>query len=117
MTTIDNSKDTIIMKKIVRILPILLIALAGSMLFWRCGDDDKDEPISYVNLPAQAKSFLEQYFPSASVISTQKDGNEYEVTLSEGTRIDFNKDGEWIDVEAAIGKTIPSGFYPAAIDT
>ena len=117
MTTIDNSKDTIIMKKIVRILPILLIALAGSMLFWSCGDDDKDEPISYVNLPAQAKSFLEQYFPSASVISTQKDGNEYEVTLSEGTRIDFNKDGEWIDVDATIGKTIPSGFYPAAIDT
>lgn len=105
------------MKKIARLLPVMLLALVGSMMFWSCGDDDKDEPISYENLPAQSKTFLQQYFPSASIVATIKDGNEYEVSLSDGTHIDFNKDGEWTDVDAAIGNTIPSGFYPAAIDT
>lgn len=83
---------------------------------WSC-DDDKDEPISSNELPTQAKSFITQYYPSASIVSTKKDKDEYEVVLSEGTRIDFNKSGEWTDVDAVVGKTIPTGFYPAAIDT
>ncbi len=38
------------------------------------------------------------------------------MTLSNGTEIEFDKDGEWIDVDAANGKTLPSGFYPVEID-
>lgn len=104
------------MKKLVKFFPMLLIALVGSMMFMSC-DDDKDESITTDVLPAQAKEFIRQYFPAANVVSAVKDHDEYEVTLSEGTHIDFDMKGEWKDVEAAIGKTIPSGFYPEAIDT
>lgn len=103
------------MKKFIKFLPMFLLAVVGSMMLYSC--DDKDEPISSDSLPTQAKTFLQQYYPAATVVSTTKDKDDYEVILSEGTRIDFNKAGEWTDVDAAIGKTIPSGFYPAGIDT
>lgn len=103
------------MKKFVKFIPMLLVAVIGCMMLWSC--DDKDEPISDNALPSQAKTFIQQYFPSATIVSANKDKDEYEVVLSEGTRIDFNKSGEWTDVNAAIGKTIPSGFYPEEIDT
>lgn len=104
------------MKKILKLLPLFLIAILGSTLLYSCDDDD-DEVIGSDSLPSAAKAFIQQYYPAASIINTTKDKDDYEVTLSEGTRIDFNKSGEWTDVDAPIGKTIPSGFYPAAIDT
>lgn len=102
------------MRKLFKFIPMLLIAVLGIALS-SC-DNDKDEPISTDQLPTKATEFITQYFPSARIISSQKDKNEYEVKLSEGTTIDFNKDGEWIDVDAADGKTLPTGFYPAEID-
>lgn len=62
-------------------------------------------------------SFVSTYFPSQEINVSQKDNDGYEVMLSDGTMIDFNLSGEWVDVDAPVGKTIPSGFYPAAIDS
>lgn len=103
------------MKKTLKYLPLLLVAVLASVTLWSC--DDKDEPISSNDLPTAAKAFITQYYPTATIVSTTKDKNEYEVILSEGTRIDFDKSGEWKDVDAAVGRTVPTGFYPAAIDT
>ncbi len=102
------------MKKILKFFPLLLIAVLGVALT-SC-DNDKDEPIPASKLPAKATEFITQYFPSANIVSSQKDKDKYEVYLSDGTDIDFDKDGEWIDVDAPAGKTIPTGFYPADID-
>ncbi len=102
------------MKKILKFLPLLLIAVLGVALT-SC-DNDKDEPISSSQLPSKATEFITQFFPSEKIYSSQKDKDKYEVTLSNGTEIEFNKDGEWIDVDAADGMTIPSGFYPVEID-
>lgn len=103
------------MKKIFKLLPMLLIAVLG-IAFTGC-DNDKDEPVSSGELPSKATEFISQYFPSARIVSSQKDKDEFEVTLSDGTRIDFDRQGEWTDVEASYLKTIPSGFYPSAIDS
>ena len=105
------------MKRFLRFLPFLLLAVAGSATLCSCSDDDKDEFVDTDTLPAQAKTFIAQYYPSAKVVLAQKDKDEYEVTLSEGTRIDFDKAGEWTDVDAPAGKTVATGFYPEAIDT
>lgn len=102
------------MKKIFKLLPLFMVAVLAI-----CGvscSDDKDEPVASTELPVKAKEFISTYFSTATITLTTKDKGEYEVTLSEGTRIDFDKKGEWKDVDAAAGKTIPSGFYPAAID-
>lgn len=101
------------MKKILRLLPLLLIAVIG-LGVTACSD--KDEPVSPEQLPLDAQVFLSTYFPEATVVTSVKDGDEYEVVLSDGTRVDFNKKGEWRDVDAAPGMTLPSGFYPVEID-
>ncbi|MDE7376956.1 MAG: PepSY-like domain-containing protein [Muribaculaceae bacterium] len=102
------------MKKLFRLFPLLFVAVLA--LGATSCSDDKDEPVSSAELPAKAQEFVSTYFPTATITLTTKDKDEYEVFLSEGTRIDFNKAGEWQDVDAAPGKVVPSGFYPAAID-
>lgn len=103
------------MKKLLALLPLLLLSVVGFTAVG-CSDDDKDEIINFEQLPAQAKTFVKTYYPSVNILRTEKDKNEYEVTLADGSRIDFNHAGEWTDVDAVAGKTIPSGFYPAEID-
>ena len=101
------------MKKIYRFIPLVLVALMGVAL-WSCSDDDEPEIVE--NLPASAKTFLATYYPSANILSVTKDKDEYDVRLSNGHSVEFNKSGEWTDVDAPAGQTIPGGFYPAAID-
>lgn len=101
------------MKKIYRFIPLALVALMGVAL-WSCSDDDKPEILE--NLPSSAKTFLATYYPSVNIISVTKDKDEYDVRLSNGHSVEFNKSGEWTDVDAPAGQTIPGGFYPAAID-
>ena len=102
------------MKKTLRLLPLLLIAVLGMSL---AGCSDKDEPISSTELPSIAKDFIITNFPSATIVSAQKDKDDYDVVLSDGTKIEFDKKGDWKDIDAAPGKTLPTGFYPPAIDT
>lgn len=102
------------MKKILRILPLMLIAVMGAAL-WSCSDDD---PEIVQNMPSAAKTFISTYFPSANIMAVHKDKDDnYEVKFSNSFSIDFNKSGEWTEVDAPTGQTVPTGFYPAAIDT
>lgn len=102
------------MKKLLKLLPLLLIAVCCAMI--TACDDKDDKYIDQRELPASAKDFVNQYFSGETIITTEKDHDEYEVCLSDGTRIDFTRQGEWKDVDAPTGKTIPGGFYPASID-
>lgn len=61
-------------------------------------------------------SRLLRHTSPTEIMTTQREKDEYEVTLSDGTVIDFDKSGEWKDVDAAMGQSLPTGFYPAAID-
>ena len=79
------------MKKILSLLPLFLLtviclAAAGC-------DENEDTFISEKELPSSAKSFITTYFPSAEIMTTQREKDEYEVTLSDGTVIDFDKSG------------------------
>lgn len=104
------------MKKIFKYLPVIFAAFMGCLILAGCNDDD-DKPVSPESLPEQATLFLKQYFPAANIMSSEKDKHDYEVMLSDGTRVEFSLNGEWTDVDAPNGKTIPSGFYPSAIDS
>ncbi|MDE6395926.1 MAG: PepSY-like domain-containing protein [Muribaculaceae bacterium] len=102
------------MKKILKFLPMLLV---GFMAVSLTACDDDDDPVTENELPATAKAFLNTYYPGVDVVSATKDKNEYDVILGNGHTVDFDKSGEWTDVDAPMGETVPSGFYPAAIDT
>lgn len=104
------------MKKLLKFLPLFLVALMA-VTFWSCSDDDDLKPVANTELPAAAKTFLSDYYPSIAY-ETKKDKNEYEVILENGQKVEFYKDGEWKDVDAnKPGAVVPTGFYPTAIDT
>ena len=105
------------MKKFFKFMPMLLVAVLG-FATWSCDDDDdKDEAIAITMLPDSAKEFVTTFFSNAVIVSARVDSNEYEAMLSDGTKIEFDRTGVWTDVDAPRGKTIPTGFYPSAIDT
>lgn len=93
---------------------MLLVAVL-SIALWSCSDDD--EPVPVTKLPSSSQTFLNTYFDNVDIISVTKDKDDYEVLLSNGYSVEFNTSVEWTDVDAPVGKTVPTGFYPAAIDT
>lgn len=53
-----------------------------------------------------------------SVVKIEKTINKitgYEVILTDGTEISFDKNGNWENVETNISKSVPSAFIPDAI--
>ena len=79
------------MKRILKWLPLLLVTVLLGAMAAACDDDDK--VISENELPVSARTFVSTYFAPAKVATVYKDGSEYEVMLSDGVRIDFNKSG------------------------
>ena len=71
------------------------------------------------SLPAAAQSAIEQNFKAkVSIIEAEyRFGNidEYEVTLTDGTEIIFDRSGNWKEVDVAPKKKVPSYFVPKTI--
>ena len=80
---------------------------------------DSDRPISKEQLPAKAQQFLQCYFSDIEVTLAREGGSvvrrEYDVTLGDGTTIEFASDGRWIDIESP--RALPRDFMPPGIVT
>lgn len=107
-----NLRTIRIIAKVVLIVFVAILAFSLSS----CSDDD-DQPVDLTELPVSAQTFISTYYPGAGVSSAVVSGSEYEVVLDNGTTIDFNMGGEWLEVTAPLGQTVPSGFYPSQIDS
>lgn len=105
------------MKKISYLL--LLVMSIFTFSFAACHDDDDDMPILANELPQAAKTFISQYYPDIKVVKVTRDQDnnrvEYDVVLGNGHDLTFNANGEWTDVDAPLGQTIPDGIAPANI--
>lgn len=70
-------------------------------------------------LPQAAKSTISNNFKAkVSLIKIDKTlgfVSEYEVILSDGSEISFDKNGNWEDVEVARGNEVPTGFIPTGV--
>ena len=90
---------------------ILLCGLI-SAVFFACKEEKN---IDYDRLPGAAQTFIEKYFPGIEVdrvVREKDDGTKsYEVFLADGTQIDFNSDGEWLDVESTFAE-LPITILP-----
>lgn len=70
-------------------------------------------------LPPTASQFIKQHFPDASLVMVEMEedddnGMEYNVWLNDGTKLDFNMTGEWMQVSRK--KTgVPAELVPEAI--
>ena len=70
-------------------------------------------------IPPHSKAFIDQYFPQSTVVLVEMDdddveGKEYCVLLNDGTKIEFDLQGEWKRVGR--NKTgVPSTLVPKSI--
>lgn len=69
-------------------------------------------------LPPEALPFLKEHFPNQTIAIAKKDweyGEKgFEVILSDGTEVEFWKDGTWREVDGR-GKPIPTAFIAQSI--
>lgn len=100
-------------RKLLAFLPILL----GVWMLSSCDDEKK---IDFGDLPSEARSFIENYFPGAdilSIVQEKEDGRkEYQVKLSNGTEMEFDEDGAWTNIECYYSP-LPTGILPANVIT
>lgn len=106
------------MKKYSLSAALMMAALMMVPAVTSCKDDD-DKPISASELPQEAKSFLNVYYPSVDILRTIRDKDngrvEYEVTLANGHEVTFDSNGSWKDVDAPAMQIIPAGIAPQPI--
>lgn len=71
-------------------------------------------------LPTAARTTLQRHFKAdVSIIKIDKTlgrVDDYEVILTDGTEIKFDRNGNWEEIEVARNRKIPSGFVPGAIE-
>ena len=83
-----------------------------------CSDDDKT--IKYSELPEAAQTFVSLYFPTETVVHTERNKDNgittYDVRLNTGTEIEFDSSGVWLDVDCKY-RALPDGIMPTAIST
>ena len=62
--------------------------------------------------------FVKTYFPETTILFSQRDEGEYEVRLSDGTEIDFTRNGEWKNIDckhSSIYTSVPDALIPVEI--
>ncbi len=81
---------------------------------------DDDKVISEAELPKKSQDFISEYFAGKSYSRVEKEGKNYSVKLGEpGSQIevDFDADGNWMEVDGDDGIYIPTGFIlPKIVD-
>lgn len=75
---------------------------------------EKESIVGEDQLPVAAKEFLSTHFSEVKIVRIEKEkdarGTEYSVKLADGMEADFDKSGNWIEVDAVDGMAIPTGF-------
>ena len=76
----------------------LLMAMVMTMSLTMSADDD-DRVITYEQLPQAAQTFLKANFATKVPLLVTADWDDYTIRYESGEKIEFNKSGEWKDIE------------------
>ena len=90
----------------------LTVALIATISFFAMAD--RNIPVS--TLPSAAKTFINKHYSDAKAYNCEKDFSEYDVDLSNGVDLKFNKKGKLIRIESdrgAISKSVLDAILPA----
>ncbi|ENT5884627.1 PepSY-like domain-containing protein [Campylobacter coli] len=87
-------------------LKLGLAALLGATVFFA-----RDIIVPASELPRNAQDFISKNFKTAQIALVKKDIDSYDVTLNDGTEIDFIITGEWKDVDGKY-KALPNSILP-----
>jgi uncharacterized protein YuzE len=74
------------------------------------------------NLPRTAQDYVNQHFSSVSVAQVNENSNwqiweddKYEVRLSNGVKLDFDENGNIVEIDSENGEAIPTSVLPSKI--
>lgn len=102
-----------------RSLKIILMAICLAA-FMAPAFADNDKPIQVKELPAKAQTILSQHFKNQKVaLATIEVGlleKNYDVVLNNGTKVEFDKNGNVTEVECK-QEAVPTALIPKAINT
>ena len=96
---------------------VLFFAALVCMLMHSVSSFAGDRIIPAEQLPAAAKTFIQKTFPGQTVSYAKIDFDgrkKYEVRLSNGTEVDFDKNGNWDKVDCNYS-AVPASLVPATI--
>ena len=78
-----------------------------------------DIPVPVAQLPETVKAFVQKTFPELTIVYAEKDnemgGAQYEIRLSDGTKVEFDRKGKWDKVDCNVSP-VPEVLVPSAID-
>ena len=77
---------------------------------------DNDRVITFDQLPAQAQTLLKQHFADKVVMIVTVDYDDYTVMYQSGEKVEFDKNGNWKDIECYSSK-VPADAVPAQISS
>lgn len=79
---------------------------------------DNDRPISFDELPAKAKTFINKNFAKEQVSHTTLDkdimSDEYKVVFTSGTKLEFDGSGDWKEIDCRYS-AVPHNLVPEKI--
>ena len=90
----------------------LAVALIATIGFFAMADRN----VSVKALPSAAKTFIGKHYSDAKAYNCEKEGSEYDVDLSNGVDLKFNKKGKLIHIESdcgVIAKSVLDAILPA----
>lgn len=94
------------MKKNVKAMALAAALILGGAFILGCSDDDDDDDdwISYNEIPETAQKAIETSFGKLDTINDiKKDDDSYEIHLKDGTKIDFDWNGKWKEIDNNAG--------------
>ncbi len=90
----------------------LLMALIVAIPVWADGI-----LISANELPLSIQRFLSEYFPRNEILQIEKDWDEYEINMSDGILLEFDRAGRWKKIECVHSSTpVPAALLPDALN-
>lgn len=108
------TKDTRMMKT------IKILAMTLLLGFYAAACSGGDKVITVNELPAAAQTFIGKYFNGKEVmlVKMDKEGMKtyYDVVLADGTKLEFDKKGEWRDIETK-SEGVPATLVPTEISS
>lgn len=98
------------MKKMI-LMVVMMFALTSCK-------SQENKVITFDKLPSKAQSFIKSNFSNMNILQVVKDNElfdkEYVVYFTEGSKIEFNKKGDWEDIEIKAG--VPKSIINASIN-
>lgn len=81
--------------------------LATSIALVACNNDDDDRTIDQTQLPETAQTFITTHFADLTLSKVTKDNDGYDAYFTNGHDVDFDKLGNWDDVDCK-NSAVPS---------